>query len=805
MNLLSNVVKFTPAKEKSNMKMMYLEIGLFNFALILFNLYQMRGRYGTNKDSRFFKRLQYFVIGLLIVDTIGWLIDGAPIGGQIWITSLVDGLNIILTVCVCWCWAQYARTLAFKDVDSVYERLYIFLTSTLLSVQVILSIISIFTGFIYSIDENGVYHREDGYYLHALICGLLLFLSSGLCLFKSRKTEDREKKKDLNFVASVIMIPIIGTIIQFFVYGFPTMWVSMTFMIIVVYFQIHNKNINKERDRQNKILTKALEKLQHEEAELEKKNKQLNIAVDKANEANRAKSQFLAQMSHEIRTPMNAIIGLTNIAENDLTDQEKTLDYLKKIEGSSKLLLGIINNVLDMSAIESNKMKLAEMEFNFNALLSSITTIFYHQCQEKGIKFEMRMKGVTEEVLIGDSLRVNQILMNLLSNAVKFTSEGGEVSLSVIQASSSNDTVQIRFVVSDTGCGISDDLKKRLFNPFEQEDATTAREHGGSGLGLAITKNLVQMMHGLISVDSKLEQGTVFTVDIPFGVVHTHIPNGDKIFTDIYALIVDDDKESCEYAGLLLEKLGVEYDYATSGEEALEVIKEAEDKGKPFNLCIVDWKMPKMNGLDITQNIRNIFGNDSVVIIASAYDQDEVKDEGKSAGADFFIPKPLFQSSVFNILSKISKNGYSRIKEKDTKIDKKTFARKKALLAEDVALNMEVAIELLKKAGIESTCAEDGAVAVDIFKESKENEFDIILLDINMPNMNGYEAARTIRSLDRKDAKTIPICAMTANAFAEDIAASLDAGMNGHISKPIEPDILYKTLGKVFEKRKIDN
>ncbi|MDD3369620.1 MAG: ATP-binding protein [Lachnospiraceae bacterium] len=289
-------------------------------------------------------------------------------------------------------------------------------------------------------------------------------------------------------------------------------------------------------------------------ADMEAKNKQLAIAIEQADKANAAKSQFLAQMSHEIRTPMNAIIGLTTIAKTDIRKPEKMKDFLSKIEGSSRLLLGIINDVLDMSAIESNKLKIAEQEFDFKQLLSSVTTIFYQQCKQKDISFEMRMNGVTEEVLVGDSLRLNQILMNLLSNAVKFTPAAGEISVLVIQASSSKNTVHMRFIVSDTGCGMSEDLQKRLFNAFEQEDATTARKHGGSGLGLAITKNLVELMGGSIQVSSKKDVGSVFTVDIPFKMANNRTAAENMpCFKEIRALIVDDDEESCQYASILME------------------------------------------------------------------------------------------------------------------------------------------------------------------------------------------------------------------------------------------------------------
>ncbi len=531
------------------------------------------------------------------------------------------------------------------------------------------------------------------------------------------------------------------------------------------------------------------------------KNNQLQAAVEKAERANGAKGQFLAQMSHEIRTPMNAIIGLTTIARNDINNPDKMEDYLSKIDGSSKLLLGIINDVLDMSAIENNKLKLDNSLFDFKQTLSTLTNVFYQQAKQKGIDFQVRMNGVTEEELIGDQLRVNQILMNLLSNAIKFTPASGEVTLMIIQTSRQLDKVHMRFSVSDTGCGMSEEMMDRIFKPFEQESASTARKHGGSGLGLSIAKNLVDMMGGNIRVESKKDVGTVFTVDIPFGIAKEVPDSKVTDFKDIRTLIVDDDEESCEYTKILMERLGVRNDSVTSGEKALEMLGNAEDEDDAYKLCIVDWKMPDMDGIEVTENIRNIFGKDAIIIIMSAYDVNEIEAEGIKAGADYFIPKPLFQSSVFNILMKITKGDYTRL-EASEKVDIKCdLTGHRVLVAEDVALNMEIAIKLLQLVGIEVECAEDGKQAVQIFEKHGEGYFDAILMDINMPVMDGYEATHAIRASNQGDAKTIPIYAMTANAFLDDVSAALNAGMNGHIAKPIETEVLYTTLASAFEER----
>ncbi len=532
------------------------------------------------------------------------------------------------------------------------------------------------------------------------------------------------------------------------------------------------------------------------------KNVQLEKAVAAAEKANGAKGQFLAQMSHEIRTPMNAIIGLTTIARNDINNPEKMNDYLSKIDGSSKLLLGIINDVLDMSAIESNKLKLDHSEFDFKQTLSTLTNVFYQQAKQKNIDFQVRMTAVTEETLIGDQLRVNQILMNLLSNAIKFTPAGGEVSLLIVQTNKQADKVHIRFSVADTGCGMSEEMQNRLFKPFEQESATTARKHGGSGLGLSIAKNLVEMMGGNIGVKSKKDEGTVFTVDLPFGFPSDRSTTAPSDFKDIRTIVIDDDKESCDYTTILLDRLGVRNNAVTSGEKALELLGEAEDEGDSYKLCIVDWKMPDMDGIEVTENIRNIFGRDTIVIIMSAYDVNEVEADGIKAGADYFIPKPLFQSSVFNILMRITHGDYVRIEESPQAASDYDFKGHRVLVAEDVALNMEIAVKLLNLVGVEAECAEDGAIAVKLFEKHGPGYYDAILMDINMPVMDGYEATHAIRSSLQSDAKTIPIYAMTANAFLDDVTAAMNAGMNGHIAKPIETEILYKTLDGVFNPKK---
>lgn len=532
-----------------------------------------------------------------------------------------------------------------------------------------------------------------------------------------------------------------------------------------------------------------------------RENQILSKSIDQANQANHAKSQFLSHMSHEIRTPLNAIVGMTALAQKMSGNPQKTIQYLEKITESSRLLMSIINDVLDMSAIESQKLKISEQLFDFKALLTSISETYYTQCRQKNIEFVMQLEQVKKEALIGDSLRVNQVLLNLLSNAYKFTEPGGKIVVTVAEKMSEPEKKKIymRFTVTDSGCGMSEEMQKRLFSAFEQESADTALKYGGSGLGLAITKNLVSLMHGAIEVRSQVGKGTTFIVDIPFGTTEDVIPADTKKMENLKVMVIDDDSYMQEYIASVLNGLGVRFDVVSSGEKALEMLEREAAGNAPYNVCFVDWKMPEMGGIEVVECIRKKISEDMLTVIISAYDLTEVEEAGRGAGVDLFLSKPLFQSSIYNVLASIHEKRHGKAVVYEDRYD---FTGKRALLAEDFELNREVAVDLLELVNLKTDCAENGKEAVDMFVNAPVGYYDIILMDIQMPVMDGYEAIREIRKSGHGQAGTIPIYAMTANAFAEDVSKSLAAGANGHIAKPIDSKLLYKVINKCIMEEK---
>lgn len=509
--------------------------------------------------------------------------------------------------------------------------------------------------------------------------------------------------------------------------------------------------------------------------------KELEIAHEDALAATKAKSSFLSNMSHDIRTPMNAIVGMTAIATIHIDDKEQVQNCLKKISLSGKHLLGLINDVLDMSKIESGKMTLTAERISLREVLDGVVGIVQTQVKGKGQSFNVHIDNIVAEDVYCDSVRLNQILLNLLSNAVKYTQEGGTIQLSLFQedlpSQKGDNYIRTHIIVKDNGIGMTEEFLERVFDSYVRADNARVHKTEGAGLGMAITKYIVEAMEGTITVDSELHKGTEFHVILDLEMAETQ--EIDMVLPAWKMLVVDDDEILCHTALEALESIGIHADWTLSGKKAVEMVTEHHKVHDDYQIVLLDWKLPEMNGLLVAKQIRQIIGNDMLIILISAYDWSEFEAEAKDAGINGFISKPLFKSTLFYGLKK-----YMDAVETPDLSDMDLSGRH-VLVAEDNEINWEILKELLFDIGMELEWAENGQICLDMFQKSEQGYYDAILMDVRMPVMNGYETTQSIRALNRPDAQTIPIIAMTADAFAEDVKRCLDSGMNAHTSKPI--------------------
>ena len=530
-------------------------------------------------------------------------------------------------------------------------------------------------------------------------------------------------------------------------------------------------------------------------AQLEQQKNDLQDALAAAQHANRAKTTFLNNMSHDIRTPMNAIIGFTSLAAAHIDHPEQVQDYLAKITTSSNHLLSLINDVLDMSRIESGKMKIEEKEASLPEIMHDLKTIVQSDITAKQLEFYIDTADVVNEHVLCDKLRLNQVLLNLLSNAMKFTMPGGIVSVRVIQkGAASEGRASYDFQVKDTGIGMSKEFLAHVFDPFERERTSTVSGIQGTGLGMAITKNIVDMMDGTISVTSEEGKGSTFTVSLQLQtcsgpVRQEEIPQ----LKGLRALVADDDFNTCSSVTKMLSTIGLRPDWTTSGKEAVLRTRLAWEQGDEYAVFIIDWLMPDMNGVEVVRRVRTIIGEEKPIIILTAYDWSDIEEEARDAGVTAFCSKPIFLSELRELLE-----SPFAAPEKAVAQPEVSFEGKKILLVEDNELNQEIAVEILQGAGFVVEVADDGKSAVERMAAAQPGQYDLILMDIQMPIMNGYEATRQIRGLGVPGTADIPIIAMTANAFDEDRWAALEAGMDGHIAKPIDIPKLMEHLGNLL-------
>jgi len=520
--------------------------------------------------------------------------------------------------------------------------------------------------------------------------------------------------------------------------------------------------------------------------------KELEEAREEALEANKAKSTFLSNMSHDIRTPMNAIVGMTAIAMTHIEDREQVQNCLRKITLSGKHLLGLINDVLDMSKIESGKMTLTAERISLREVVEGVVGIVQSQIRGKSQNFNVHISNIIAEDVYCDSVRLNQVLINLLSNAIKYTQEGGSIQLSLYQEQAPEEMgegyIRNHITVKDNGIGMTPEFVEHIFESYSRADSKRVNKTEGAGLGMAITKHIVNAMDGTITVESEPKKGTTFEVTVDFERADTE--EIEMVLPPWKMLVVDDDEALCRTAVEALDSIGIQSDWCMSGEKALEMVTKHHRMRDDYQIVLLDWKLPGMDGIMVARQIRQIVDRDMPIILISAYDWNEFEEEAREAGIDGFISKPLFKSTLYHSLKK-----YMNVEEIQEKASEELVGRR-ILVAEDNDLNWEILKELLSDIGMELEWAENGKICLEKFRESKEGHFDAILMDVRMPVMTGYEATEAIRALDHPDAKKIPIIAMTADAFSEDIRRCLDSGMNAHTAKPINLDEVVLLLKK---------
>ena len=729
-----------------------------------------------------YRRFLLAVLCYYVTDALWGILDAYRLTALQCVDTTVYFVAMVVSVLL---WTRYV--VAYLEKESLFGNLLTRVGQVFCGLALVVIAANVVWPVVFWFDETGAYHAGGARYALLAIQILLFLLSSVYTLRVTLRTEGKERRRHRTIgLFGLAMMLLIMLQVAYPLWPFYAMGYMLGTCLL------HSFVVEDEKEENRIELERALERERLQMQELSESREALKDALAAAEGASKAKTAFLSSMSHEIRTPMNAIIGLDTIALADPDISDTTRGYLEKIDSSAHHLLGIINDILDMSRIESGRMIIKSEDFSFAKMLAQVNTIVSGQCNDKGLTYECRTDTNVHNYYVGDDIKLRQVLINILGNAVKFTSEGGAVTLVVEVPVRYDGRSTLRFTISDTGIGMSEDYLPHLFDAFSQEDASTTSRYGSTGLGMPITKSIVELMNGTIEVSSKKGEGTTFVVNVTL----LDSDRADSVDDgqvgqpqDLCVLVIDDDEIACEHARVVLGRVGVSCDTAQSGVEGVEMAKLRHARRDAYDLILVDWRMPEMDGVETTRQIRQAVGEETPIIILTSYSWEDVADEAREAGVDTFVSKPLFAGSVLDEFR-------TAFERKNAQLVKRTadLTGKRVLLAEDMDVNAEIIAMVLALREMLVDRAENGRIAVDVFEESAPGYYDAILMDMRMPEMDGLEATRTIRALERPDATEIPIIALTANAFDEDVQRSMQTGLNAHLSKPVEPEVLFTTL-----------
>ena len=736
------------------------------------------------------KNYRVFLLGILcyyITDLLWGILDAHRLTAILYVDTMVHFIAMAAAVML---WTRYV--VSYLDENNSFGRFLSSAGRLFLCFEIVVVAVNLFRPILFWFDESGAYYAGAARYVTLAIQILLFLLTSVYTLRITARTHGAVRLRHMTIglfgiaMSAFIAIQVFYPLLPFYAMGY------MLGTCI-----LHSFVMEDEKEEYRRKLEEAVEREKQQTLELTESREALQEALASAEHANRAKTSFLSNMSHEIRTPMNAIIGLNNIAMNDPSASDKVKEYLAKIGTSAQHLLGIINDILDMSRIESGRMTIRNEEFSFAKGLEQVNTMISGQCRDKGLQYDCQIIGNVDDYYIGDGMKLKQVLINILGNAVKFTPEGGSVRFLVEEGTRFDRKATLKFTIRDTGIGMSEEFLPHLFDAFSQEDSSSTSRYGSTGLGMSITKSIVELMNGHIEVESEKGRGTCFTVTVTLGESDRKrdpAEGGDRMPQELSVLVIDDDRIALEHAEIVLGQIGIRCETAESGWEGVDKVRVRHGRGEDYDLLLIDWRMPEMDGVETTRQIRSLVGCETPIIILTSFNWDDIAEEARAAGVDTFVAKPLFAGTVMDQFREA-------FRRKNEALERKTIDLKgrRVLLAEDVAINAEILLMVLSMREIEADHAENGKLAVEMFARQEPGYYDAILMDMRMPEMDGLEATRRIRAMERPDAKTVPIIALTANAFDEDVQRSMQAGLNAHLSKPVEPETLFDTLEKLIK------